>query len=86
VTGLDLSGELLETARKKSRDQTNPNWVRGDMMTFELDEQFGGVIIPGHSFQLMNTREDQIRCLKQIKRHMLKDGILVVHLDHQDPE
>jgi SAM-dependent methyltransferase len=86
VTGLDLSGELLERAREKSGQRENLCWVQGDMRTFELEDGFGGVIIPGHSFQFMNTPEDQIRCLEQVRRHLVEDGILVVHVDHDDLE
>jgi len=54
------------------------------MRTFEMGEQFGGVIIPGHSFQFMVTPDQQAECLKQIKRHLVPGGLLVIHLDFQD--
>ncbi|MBI5300868.1 MAG: class I SAM-dependent methyltransferase [Chloroflexi bacterium] len=84
ITGLDLSPELLEIARGKSIGVSNISWVQGDMRTFEIDKKFGLVIIPGHSFQFMLTPDDQVKCLENIKRHLLADGTLVVHLDHQD--
>lgn len=84
ITGLDLSPELLDVARKKSAGLQNVRWVNDDMRTFELGVQFGIVLIPGHSFQFMNTPEDQVKCLKRIKHHLIADGMLVVHLDHQD--
>jgi len=84
VIGLDLSSELLQIARKKSAGMPNVRWTEGDMRTFDLSQQFGLVIIPGHSFQFMLTPEDQVRCLETIRRHLLVDGTLVIHLDHQD--
>jgi SAM-dependent methyltransferase len=84
ITGLDLSPELLEVARKKSADMENITWLSGDMRTFEIGKKFGFAIIPGHSFQFMLTPDDQVKCLEQIKRHLIADGLAIIHLDHQD--
>lgn len=84
LTGLDLSPELLAIARQKSRSVGNVEWAQGDMRTFALGRTFGLVLIPGHSFQYMVTPDDQLACLENIGRHLSNDGILVVHLDHQD--
>ena len=84
ITGFDLSSELLDIARNKTAGQTNPDWVLADMRTFELDRKFGVIISPGHSFQFMNTPEEQVTCLSQIKRHLISGGWLILHLDHQD--
>jgi SAM-dependent methyltransferase len=84
ITGFDVSPELLEIARGKSSAIPNVRWVLGDMRTFAIEKQFGFVISPGHSFQFMTTPDDQVKCLEQIKRHLVPDGIVVLHLDHQD--
>jgi SAM-dependent methyltransferase len=84
VVGLDRSPEMLQVAREKTSGLGNARWVEGDMRSFELDEVFGLVIVPGHSFQHLNTPEDQLACLECIARHLRADGLLVVHLDHQD--
>jgi ubiquinone/menaquinone biosynthesis C-methylase UbiE len=84
ITGLDVSPELLHIAREKSADLQNVRWVLGDMRAFDLGQKFDLVIIPGHSFQFMLTPMDQVQCLNYIKRHLRSNGMLVVHLDHQD--
>ena len=84
MTGLDISPELLEIARQKSTGTADPDWVLTDMRTFELDRKFGVVISPGHSFQFMLTPGDQVRCLEQVKRHLVPGGWLILHLDHQN--
>jgi SAM-dependent methyltransferase len=84
VTGFDVSPELLEIARAKSSGMSNVNWLLGDMRTFEAARQFGFAISPGHSFQFMTTPEDQLKCLERIKHHLVADGLLVLHVDHQD--
>jgi SAM-dependent methyltransferase len=84
VVGLDLSTEMLDVARVKSSGLTNVRWVEGDMRSFALGETFGLIIIPGHAFQNLLTPEDQVACLKSIKQHLIGEGVLVVHLDHQN--
>ena len=84
VTGFDLSPELLGVAQEKSAGVQNIHWAIGDMRSFDLGQTFGLAIIPGHSFQFMLTPDDQVSCLECIKRHLSPDGVLIVHLDHQD--
>lgn len=84
VLGLDLSSEMIEIARRKSIELENMRWIEGDMRSFELDEAFELVIIPGHAFQNLNTPQDQVACLECVKRHLKPGGILVVHLDPPD--
>ena len=84
IIGLDLSAALLDIARSKSAGLANVRWIQGDMRTFDLDQRFGLIIIPGHSFQFMLTPADQVQSLETIKRHLLPGGLLVLHLDHQD--
>lgn len=84
VTGMDLSRPMLQVAEDKSRRMANVRWVHGDMKEFDLQESFGLAIIPGHSFQFMQTPAEQVECLESIKRHLVPGGLLVIHLDHQD--
>ncbi len=84
VTGLDISSELLDIAREKSLGVPNVKWILGDMRTFEIGAKFGVAIVPGHSFQFMHTPDEQVSCLEHIRRHLIPDGVLVIHLDHQD--
>jgi ubiquinone/menaquinone biosynthesis C-methylase UbiE len=84
VVGLDHSTAMLDIARAKSAGLANVRWVEADMRSFRLDERFGLIIIPGHSFQNLLTPGDQVACLASIRRHLLPGGTLVVHLDHQD--
>ncbi|MDP6716186.1 MAG: class I SAM-dependent methyltransferase [SAR202 cluster bacterium] len=86
VVGLDHSESMLEVARSKSADLQNVRWVGGDMRSFDLGERFALAIIPGHGFQNLVEPDDQIACLESIKRHLLPDGMLVVHLDHMGHE
>ena len=81
VVGLDLSAEMLSVAQSKNADV---RWVQGDMRTFDLNETFDLIIVPAHSFQFMLTPADQVKALITFKQHLTGDGMLVIHLDHQD--
>jgi SAM-dependent methyltransferase len=84
IVGLDRSPEMLQVAREKTLGLANVRWVQADMRSFDLGATFGLVIIPGHSFQHLNTPQDQVACLECIVRHLRPDGLLVLHVDHQD--
>lgn len=84
VVGLDLSLNMLEIARQKSAGLADIRWVQADMRSFDLGEKFELVIMPGHSFQFMNTPQDQLACLACIRRHLTPTGTFILHLDHQD--
>ena len=84
AVGLDLSTDMLAVAREKSTDIRNLRWVEGDMRSFDLDQSFGLILIPGHAFHNLLTPDDQVACLTSVMRHLTPGGMLVVHLDHQD--
>jgi ubiquinone/menaquinone biosynthesis C-methylase UbiE len=84
VVGVDLNEEMLKVARAKSSNLPNLRWIRGDMRSFDLGERFGLILVPGHSFQYMCTPEDQVEALERFKRHLLPDGMLVIHVNHDD--
>jgi ubiquinone/menaquinone biosynthesis C-methylase UbiE len=86
VVGLDRSSEMLAIARQKSVNTDRISWVEGDMRLFEIDKHFDLAMIPSHSFQNLNTAEDQAACLECIWRHLKPGGLLVVHLDHVNLE
>jgi len=84
VVGLDLSPAMLTVAREKSSGLSNVRWMQGDMRSCDLDETFGLAIIPGHSFQNILEAEDQVSTLASIRRHLVPEGLLVVHLDQPE--
>lgn len=80
VVGSDLSEDMLAVAEGKT---SAVRWVQADMRTLDLDQTFGLILVPGHSFQFMLTPEDQVGALETFRRHLAPDGILILHLDHQ---
>ena len=84
VTGIDLSAAMLEVAKRESAGISNLRWLQADMRNFDLKETFNLIISPGHSFMHLLTISDQLACLACLRRHLSPDGLLVLHIDHQD--
>jgi hypothetical protein len=73
---------MLDIARRKGGRLPNLVWVLEDMRDFDLGRRFGLVIVPGHSFQNLQTPVDHHWALRAIRRHLLPGGRFVLHLDH----
>ncbi|MFC1558642.1 class I SAM-dependent DNA methyltransferase [candidate division KSB1 bacterium] len=73
-TGLDISYEMLEIARKNNPDI---NFIQGDMRDLQINEKFDAVIIPGRSFCYMTTNDDVMNALKSVHNSLKEYGILV---------
>lgn len=86
VVGLDRSPEMLAIARQKSINTDCISWVEADMRSFKLARVFDLVLIPSHSFQNLNSPDDQAACIGCIWRHLKPGGLLMVHLDHMNAE
>lgn len=74
-TGLDSSQEMLEELRRKSPPE-NLRLVQGSMQDFDLgSERFGLIFSAFRSFQHLLTVEDQLACLRAVRRHLAPEGL-----------
>jgi len=85
VVGLEISEKMLEVVRKKTQGlpedaRKNVTWVQADMRDFDPGRTFPLVIIPYRSFQHLETRADQERCLECVARHLESGGRFVLSL------
>jgi SAM-dependent methyltransferase len=85
IVGLDGSPRMLEICRARlaaetSEVQSRAALVQGDMRRFDLPLRFRLVTIPFRPFQHLLTVEDQLACLRSIRRHLTDDGRLVFDL------
>ena len=85
VYGIDNSSPMLEKAREKLA--LEPVEVRkrlklfnADMIDFNLNRTFSLVYIPSSTIQYCTTQEQQLSCLKTVKRHLSKNGLLAFNL------
>ena len=85
IVGLDLSTHMLAKCREKLRVepadvQSRVRLVSGDMRDFDLGSAFSLATLPFRPFQHLTTVEDQILCLQTIRRHLKKDGRIILDL------
>jgi SAM-dependent methyltransferase len=85
ITGLDLSQRMLAVLRKRlqaesAETQTRVRLVEGDMRDFDLGQTFALVTIPFRPFQHLLSVDDQIACLRTIRRHLRPGGRLILDL------
>ena len=84
ITGIELSPEMLEIARAKLQHlpddlQSRVSLNHGDVTKFQLDKEFAMIIIPW-SFKFLLTTDDQLACLRQVRRHLADDGVFILDL------
>lgn len=83
IVGLDHSPAMLAVAQRKAEaaglDERRLHLVQDDMREFSLGKRFSLVIIPFRSFLLLETVEDQKRCLASIAGHLAEGGRLIMN-------
>ena len=96
VAGVDSSAAMLEVAARKLAALNPPpsgklELVQGDMRDFDLRDDNGDrrkfplATIPFRGFLALMTADDQIRALRNIRRHLTPDGLLVFNIFVPDP-
>lgn len=91
ITGLDLSGRMLECAAKKraalfTEERERVHLVQADMARFDLGEKFRLVIIPFRPFQHLLEVQEQQNCLECVRKHLAPGGRLILDVFQTDAE
>ena len=97
VVGVDSSEAMLNVAARKLAALRPPpsgalELVAADMRDFDLRDENGGrrkfplATIPFRGFLALMTVEDQMRALRNIRRHLTADGLLVFNIFVPDPD
>ncbi len=77
IEGVDLFEPMLARLRTKAAAlELNPKLHRANMADFRLDRRFALVMIPFNAFIHNMTADDQIRCLRTCREHLLPGGLL----------
>jgi SAM-dependent methyltransferase len=87
ITGLDLSAAMLAAARAKleaAHLADRVTLVQGDMRDFELSTRFALAFIPINTFMHCYDMQQQLACLRCVRRHLQSGGQLVVDVFHPD--
>jgi len=81
--GFDLSTTRLEIAKKKLEHVT---LVQADIVSFELEEKQFDIITSFDVFSHLSSEKELLQALKQIKKHLNKDGVFlwydIFSIDH----
>src|SRR5207248_9500915 len=91
ITGLDLSGRMLEREVKKRAElrveaRERVHLMQGDMARFDLGEKFRLVIIPFRPFQHLLEVRQQMDCLECVRKHLAPGGRLILDVFQTDVE
>lgn len=79
VWGVDISESMLKQLRFKAMKRSlSPCIVQDDMRTFQLRRRFSLIIVPFYAFLHMMTLDDQIKALRNFRRHLNLDGMLIL--------
>jgi len=89
VTGLDVSEAMLARTRagaKAAGIEDQATLVQGDLRDFDLGGRFALTIIPINTFMHCYDMEQQLACLRGVRRHLQSGGRLVIDVYHPDLE
>lgn len=85
--GIDISVEMLKALKEKAKVlKLRPLVEQADMRNFNLQEGFSLIMIPFRSFLHNLTIDDQVRTLKNCRRHLVNNGKLVLNFFFPNPE
>ena len=85
--GIDIAGKMLESLREKAGSMgLKPAVKKADMRTFRFSHKFSLIIIPFRSFLHNLTQDDQIKTLRNIRRHLKPGGRLALNFFFPSPD
>jgi len=87
ITGMDLSGPMLERARQKAWDAgVEIPFVLDDIRSFQLDRTFDMIFIPFNSLQGIFDWQDVMAVFERIQSHLKPGGRFIFDIFNPDFE
>jgi SAM-dependent methyltransferase len=83
VTAVELSGEMVERGKVKSRAV---NWVVGDMRDVHLGRRYGLAVCAFNSFLCLQSIDDALAFLRNAHEHLVPGGLLGIEISAFSPE
>jgi SAM-dependent methyltransferase len=77
VHGLDASPAMIAQLRAKPGGDAIPITI-GDFAGCEVEGEFALVYIVVNTFFGLLTQEDQVRCFRNVARHLTQDGVFLI--------
>ncbi|MBD3210825.1 methyltransferase domain-containing protein [Candidatus Micrarchaeota archaeon] len=83
--GIDNSPGMLDILKSKAREKgIRPRVRKSDMRNFRSKKKYGLIIVPYRAFLHVEKSEEQIRTLKNFKKHLRKRGRLILNFFYPD--
>ncbi|CAA9557247.1 MAG: SAM-dependent methyltransferase [uncultured Truepera sp.] len=77
VVGVDISAEMLATAKAKAVGRENLTFVRQDALEFISGQRFGLALMTGNAFQAFLSEEHVKALLAQVYEHLRPGGVFI---------
>lgn len=79
VTGIDISSDMLQVAREKSKElDLHINWIEGDMRNFKLNQKFDLLILPFNSMCYLKTLDELENLFCCVREHLSSNGKFII--------
>lgn len=83
VDGVDSAPAMLDRLRTKAAAQgAKPHLYLADMRDFTTPRRYTRVFIAFNGFAHCETIDDQLRCLRCCREHLVPGGALIVHMSY----
>jgi SAM-dependent methyltransferase len=83
VTAVELSGQMVERGREKSR---SIKWITGDMRDVHPGQRYGLAICAFNSFLCLQSLDDALAFLRNAREHLAPGGLLGIEVSAFSPE
>jgi SAM-dependent methyltransferase len=85
MTGLDLSELFLERAKSDAETAgLSIDWLRGDMRAIPFDAAFDAVINIFTAFAYLESEEDDLEVLRQVRKALKPGGLFLLESSHRE--
>lgn len=82
--GIDISRLMLNECQKVCSNLNNYQLFELSFVDFDLKRTFDLIYLPFNTFQHLLTGDDQIKCLRSIKKHLNTDSWFILDLMNGD--
>lgn len=86
VTGIDISDSMLESAKSKSVQVSDIEYIKGDIKSFNLMNKFSMIALAEDAFSLLLEIDEFESCLACIREHLEIDGIFIIDVLNPSPD
>jgi len=78
ITALDIAPKMLQILKEKAKKENlSVKTICADIRNFKLKNKFDAIIVTYRTFQHMYSFDDQFKALKNIKKHLKPNGVLI---------